>query len=115
VTQNVRALKITVIALGVLLVLGFIALVVGLVLEFTGPGAETANEAGSEAVAPAGPLPDVAHLALAPDAAIERMALDGSRVALQIRDGVGMRIILVDLRHGRVIGELRLTAAGPAP
>ena len=43
------------------------------------------------------------------------MALDGSRVALQIRDGVGMRIILVDLRHGRVIGELRLTAAGPAP
>lgn len=115
VTQNVRALKITVIVLGVLLVLGFIALVVGLILEFAGPGEEGSSEARSEALAPAGSAPGAAQLALAPDAVIERMALDGSRVALQIRDDAGARIILVDLRHGRLIGELWLSGAGAAP
>lgn len=115
VTQNVRALKITVIVLGVLLVLGFIALVVGLILEFTGPGEEAANTASSAAVVPAGPSSDAAHLGLAADAVVERIALDGNRVALQIRDSAGMRIVVVDLRNGRLIGELRLSGAGPVP
>lgn len=115
VTQNVRALKITVIVLGVLLVLGFVALVVGLILEFTRPADDAAEEARNVAVVPVAPLPDATGLALAPDAVIERMALDGGHVALQIRDDTGVRILVVDLRKGRVVGALRLSGAGPVP
>lgn len=102
---NTRALKIAVIVMGVLLLIGFGAVIVTLVYQ--------AKHPKPEAVLP----PRELTAALAPDGEVERIVLDGSRLVLDLHDGDGRRIVVFDLAKGRATDVIRLggaTAAQPA-
>ncbi len=89
-----RALKILVVVMGVMIVVGVIVLVATLV-----------QRAGGTSVA------------LAPDAKFSEPAgthiagtsLSGDRVALQLQGGGPDRVVVIDLRTGRVVGRAGLT------
>jgi hypothetical protein len=99
---NPRALKIAVIVMGLLLLIGFGAVIVTLVYQAKHPKAEI--------VLP----PRELAAALAPDGRVEHVVLDGNRLVLDLHDGDGRRIVVFDLAKGRPTDVIRLGAA-PTP
>jgi hypothetical protein len=87
-----RALKILVVVMGVLIVIGIAVLVAAMVQRVGGGTAVTASATLAE---PAG-----THIA--------STSLAGDRLALQLQGGGPDRVVIVDLRNGRVIGRAGL-------
>lgn len=114
--RTLRTMKAVVILLGVLIVLGLFALVAGIIWKSSKP-----KPAEVEAPPPAqvvtlptngtGPL----SLPLPQGATISEMALDGDRVALQIKSIEGEELIVIDIAQGKVIGRVRLVTTTPTP
>lgn len=101
---NTRALKIAVIVMGVLLLIGFGAVIVTLVYQ--------AKHPKPVAVLP----PRALDAALGPDGRVEHIVMDGNRLVLDLRDGAGRRIVVFDLAKGRATDLIRLGGAPtPAP
>ncbi len=100
---NPRALKIAVIVLGVLLLIGFGAVIVTLIYQAKHPKAE--------AVMP----PRELAAALASGGAVEHVVLDGNRLVLDLHDRDGRRIVVFDLAKGRPTDVIRLGTAPAAP
>lgn len=97
----------TVIILGVLIVLGFVALVFGIVSRAT----SSKPEAPAQIAAPAGPGGAVA---LPEGASIAAFDLDGGRIALRVvRPGAPDELWIVDAGTGAVVSRLTLTPAAP--
>jgi hypothetical protein len=86
-----RALKFLVVAMGVLIVAATVALVVLLVQRAGGRGGAV--------------VPPVT-LGLAADARIVSVTGAGDRLAVLVEDPAGTRVLLLDARTGRRVGEV---------
>ena len=99
--RQVRALKIAVIVMGILLVGGFAFVLAAIVYQ--------ASKGGQESRAPAAVLGGAeAELAIPKDATITSMSLDGGRLALHLNSAAGPEIVVLDLASGKVISRIRL-------
>lgn len=101
---NIRVLKAVVIGLGLLIVVGVVALIVGLFWR-----ASKMGEPAGAKVAP--PTALTGPVALPRGAAVTDMAATGDRVVLRLRLADGTtRLIFVDPRAAAVAGQLDLKA-----
>lgn len=99
--RQVRALKIAVIVMGILLVGGF-AFVLAAIVYQASKGAQSAAGWGSLPAAIETELP------IPKDATITALALDGDRLALHLNSAAGPEIAVVDLKTGKLIARIRL-------
>lgn len=98
-------------SLGVML-LGLIAVFAAIVYKVGGfdrPAASPPRAADS--AAPRFEAPLHGRIALKPGSEIVALALDGGRALLQVREGAGAALLLVDLASGDVIGRWEIAAA----
>lgn len=91
---NLRALKVIVIGLGVVIVVGLGALIVGIVNRAGGGGSDA---------------PVAAQFTLPPNAEVLEMDLDGDRLALRYRVNGVQSILLFDARSGKAVATVALT------
>jgi hypothetical protein len=99
--RQVRALKIAVIVMGILLVGGFAFVLAAIVYQ--------ASRGGKEAVSAAAGLGEgTGEFAIAKDATISSMSLDGGRLALHLNSAAGAEIVVLDLASGKVISRIKL-------
>ncbi|MFN3868365.1 MAG: DUF6476 family protein [Hyphomicrobiaceae bacterium] len=105
-----RVMKIVVIVLGIALVLGFFT-VIGRMIYLTARTDATSHVSASSST-PA----TAAAFVLPAGAEIRQMTLDGSRLALHVRDAGGGAewIVLVDVVSGKVLNRLDIRTAPPA-
>jgi len=97
--RKLRVLKGVVIGLGMLLFLGFGALLMALMLK--GGGVARGLPAGEEM-----------KLAVPEGARVEEMRLSGTMLALRLKLADGSwRVVVVDARRGRVLRQIRPSAA----
>lgn len=103
---NIRVLKAVVIGLGVLIVVGVVALVVGLFWR-----AAKMGEGGKPAATVAAPAAPGGLVSLPRGSEIIEMAAAGDRVVLRLRLADGAtRLVFVDPRAASVAGQLDLRA-----
>ena len=104
-----RVMKIVVIVLGIALVLGFFT-VIGRMIYLT-----ARTDASSNVSTPSGRPATTAAFALPSGAEIRQMTLDGSRLALHVREAGGRAewIALVDVASGKLLNRLDILATPP--
>jgi hypothetical protein len=103
--RQVRALKIAVIVMGILLVGGFAFVMAAIVYQ--------ASKLGDKKAPASSPAPITAPetgLALPPGATVTSMALDGDRLALHLQTSTGPEIAVIDVTTGKVLSRIRITA-----
>jgi hypothetical protein len=100
----VRALKILVIVLGVLLILGFFTIVARLVYLAARPGPPGAVPAAGLGAKPSLELPAGAH--------VRAIALSGDRLAVHYEAPVGGGIAVLDIATGRTLARVQLHGPG---
>jgi hypothetical protein len=101
--RQVKALKVAVIVMGVLLVGGF-ALVLGAIVY-------QASRLGQDAPAarnPAASDQGAAQVTVPPGANVTAMDLDGGRLALHLNGSNGPEVIVIDVGSGRVLARIKL-------
>lgn len=103
-TGLVRALKIVVIVLGVLLVLGFFTIVARLVYLAARPS--------PSAISPAAGAGVTASLDLPAGANVRSIALSGDRLAVHYDAPSGSGIAVLDTATGRTLARVRLHGSG---
>ena len=109
---QMRALKIAVVVMGVILVAGFAAIVVRIIYLTSNKPAIAAVPAGPATLAL--PLADV-RLALPPGAEVKSVTLDGNRLAVH-HSGGGPKddtITIIDLATGRIISRVAIERKAP--
>lgn len=100
--RQVRALKIAVIVMGILLVGGFAFVLAAIVYQ--------ASRAGQGAApAQAVRVEGAGEMAIPKDATISSMSLDGDRLALHLSTATGPEIVVLDLKTGTVLSRIRLS------
>jgi uncharacterized membrane protein len=107
--SQLRLLKIAVIAMGVILLLGFAAVIgriVWLVNSAPKPSADVAAPAATTALAPQLPI------ALPKGAVIRHMSVSGSRLAIHYESPEGGAIRIIDLGPGGSSVTLPIVEAG---
>ena len=87
-------LKAVVIGLGVLIVIAFVLLVVGMVTKFNGHPASAGAAAGSRYMLPAG-------------AKIVDMQTQPGRVILRVRSAAGEEVDIIDTQDGHLISQVK--------
>ena len=104
--RQVRALKLAVILMGILLVGGFAFVLAAIVYQ--------ASRLGETAVPPA-PVPASAlgggmesELPIPKDATVTSLSLDGGRLALHLKSEAGAEIAVIDLATGKLVARIRL-------
>jgi hypothetical protein len=97
--RQVKALKLAVIVMGILLVGGF-AFVMAAIVYQASKGGQSSMPAGGEAVAAELPIPK--------DASVETLALDGDRLALHLQSSAGAEIVVIDLKTGKTLSRVKL-------
>jgi hypothetical protein len=99
--RQVRALKIAVIVMGILLVGGFAFVLAAIVYQ--------ASKGGQDrAVPPTGLERVEAELPIPKDATIDAMSLDGDRLALHLNSAAGPEIVVLDLKTGKTLARIKL-------
>lgn len=99
--RQVRVLKIAVIVMGLLLVGGFAFVLAAIVYQASRGG----QDGGVSAEMP-GRVE--AELAIAKDASVTALSLDGDRLALHLNSAAGPEIAVVDLKTGTIVARIRL-------
>jgi hypothetical protein len=100
--RQVRALKLAVIVMGILLVGGFAFVLAAIVYQ--------ASKGGQNGVASVTGLGAIeAELPIPKDATVTSLSLDGDRLALHLNSAAGPEIAVVDLKSGKVVARFRLT------
>ena len=97
--SQMRLLKIAVIVMGVILLLGFVA-VIGRIVWLVNSAPRPA--AGAAALLPAPPLGQPAPIALPKGATVRHIALSGSRLAVHYEGPEGAAVRILDLSAGGV-------------
>ena len=101
--RQVKALKIAVIVMGVLLVGGF-ALVLGAIVYQASRLGQDTPAAGAAAVSDQG----ATQVTVPQGANVTAMDLDGGRLALHLNGTQGPEVIVIDLGSGRVLARIQL-------
>ncbi len=110
--MNLRLLKALVIFMGVLIVLGIIAVGYGLYMKAGGGKTTTSVSAPARSAAPAGPV-ELA-VKLAPGESIVDVSYPDDRIALRLARADGAeRILLIDARTGEILSTIRIEPATP--
>jgi hypothetical protein len=105
--RQVRALKIAVIVMGILLVGGFAFVMAAIVYQASKLGdTKVQASAAGQAAAPA----SGSALTLPPGATIASMALDGDRLALHLQTSTGPEIAVIDVTTGTVLSRIKIDA-----
>lgn len=104
-TPQLRALRLAVIAMGVVLIVGFIIILARIFYLASRPGALSSTPAA--ATLHAEPV-----LGLPVGAAIKSLSLSGNRLAVQFVSPSGDGIAVLDLETGRTLSRIKITA-GP--
>ena len=97
---TLRALKIAVAVMGLILVFGFAGLLIAIAYKSTQLG-KTASDTA---------LPALTRVALPPGARLEGSDLDGSRMALRYRSAGSEGVMVIDLSSGRVLTTVEVGA-----
>jgi hypothetical protein len=87
-------LKAVVIGLGVLIVIAFVLLAVGMVTKFNGHPASTSAQSGSRYALPTG-------------AKILDMQTQPGRVILRVRTTAGEEVDIIDIQDGHLISQVK--------
>jgi hypothetical protein len=110
---QIRGLKIAVIGMGVLLVLGFGALMAGLYFQAgqigKKPGASTSLR-GMAPAAAGNSAPLLSQIKLAPGSQIVSFSYGDNVLAVQVKTPEGAEIVLVDGRTGHELNRVRFVA-----
>ena len=105
--RQVRALKIAVIVMGILLVGGFAFVMAAIVYQASKLGdKKVQTSAPGQASIPA----ETSGLALPLGATIAAMALDGDRLALHLQTSTGPEIAVIDVTTGTVLSRIKIDA-----
>ena len=106
---NIRALRFAVLGMGVVLLLGFGAVVARIVYLTTRPGpVEAVAPVGGPAQAMA-PLTGEVALALPAGAKILSQSLSGNRLAVHYAAAAAESIVVIDLETGKVISKVSIS------
>lgn len=103
--RQLRILKIAVVVMGLVLIVGFVVLLVGIFYQASQVSERSAAKKGagvSSAFAPTVTLP------VAPGATVSHMALDGNRLAVHLSGSGGAQIVVIDLASGRIVSRVRI-------
>ena len=95
--RQVQVLKVAVIVMGLLLVGGFAFVLAAIVYQ--------ASRGGQDGAAPNGVETE---FAIAKDATVGALSLDGDRLAIHLNSGAGPEIAVVDLKTGKIVARIRL-------
>jgi len=106
--RQVRALKIAVIVMGILLVGGFAFVMAAVVYQASKLGDKKVPAPSAATVT----APAVA-LSLPQGATVTSMALDGDRLALHLQTGAGPEIAVIDVTTGKVLSRIKISADKP--
>jgi hypothetical protein len=99
--RQVRALKIAVIVMGILLVGGFAFVLAAIVYQ--------ASRGGQDARLVQAVMGESSgEVAIPKDATISSMSLDGDRLALHLSTAAGPEIVVVELATGRIVSRIKL-------
>jgi hypothetical protein len=106
--RQVRALKIAVIVMGVLLVAGFAFVLAAIVYQASRLG-EKPEPAAAAVTAPMA-LPEglASELPIPVGAEVTTLALDGDRLAVHLKSQAGAEIAVIDLATGKVLSRIKL-------
>ncbi len=104
---QIRRLKVAVIAMGLVLVLGFLVVIGRIVQLASRQPAGPDRPVASAAVKPA------VGLMVPPGAVVRTIALDGDRIAVQYDSPEGPGISVVDLRTGETLTRIRIGPESP--
>ena len=104
--RQVRILKRVVIAMGILLVGGFVLVISVIVYQASNPG-ESSGVPSAAQTRGAMPLPQ-GVLRVPEGMAITQMALDDNRLAVHLTGPRGGEIRVIDLGTGRVVATIRV-------
>ena len=108
----VRALKITVVVMGILILIG-LALVISRIIQLSSKtrGQTTAN---GTATTTQTTLTEKAKLAIPAGATIKTISLSGHRLAVHYEAATGSEIAIVDITTGKTVSRIRLVPSAPA-
>ena len=105
--RHLRLLKFAVIAMGVVLVLGFVAVIARIVYLVNRGSETTATAAISQ------PIREAARLALPAGASIRNLSLSGSRLAVHYDSPKGSGIVIMDLATGAPASRIEIVPEVP--
>lgn len=108
-TPQIRALRIAVAVMSLLLVVGFITVIARIIYLTSRPNAP--NAATATATTGAALKPE-AVLGLPAGGSIKSMSLSGNRLAVHYVSPLGDGIAILDLEQGRVLSRVSITEAG---
>lgn len=100
--RQIRMLRIAVIAMGVILVLGFIT-VIARIVYLVNRSSETTTVAS----------PQAARLALPAGASVRSMSLTGHRLAVHYEGPGGGGIVILDLQTGKPVSRVEIVPETP--
>jgi len=103
--RQIRMLRIAVIAMGVILVLGFITVIARIVY--------LVNRSGETTTTVSEPMQQAARLALPAGASVRNMSLAGSRLAIHYEGPTGGGIVILDLQTGKPISRVEIVPEAP--
>jgi hypothetical protein len=103
---QVRALKIAVVVMGVLIVLGLFTVFARIIYLASRPAPQV--QAASQA-----PRKTTQRLALPPGAIVRQSSISGDRVAVQYEAPSGAGIVILDLASGQIVSRVELAPEAP--
>ncbi len=99
--RQIRLLKIVVVAMGLMLIGGFVLVVATIVYQSMYSSGSTTSSAASA------PSPEHS-LSIGSDSKVAGMAVNGDRLAIHIEGPNTSEIVIVGIRSGRVLSRVRL-------
>jgi hypothetical protein len=105
--RHIRMLRFAVIAMGVVLVVGFFA-VIARIVYLVNRGSDTTS-----APAVSQPFKDTARLAVPPGATVRTMSLSSSRLAVHYEGPSGSGIVILDLATGAPASRVEIVPEVP--
>ena len=103
---QVRALKIAVVVMGVLIILGLFTVFARIIYlaSRSGPQVQAASQASRKTAQ---------RLALPPGAIVRQTSISGDRLAVQYEAPSGAGIVVLDLASGQVVSRVELAPEAP--
>jgi len=103
--RQVRILKVAVIAMGILLVGGFVFVLAAIVYQASRPAQVGGGTSAPISLGKSGRSID---LPVPRDASVGGLSLDGNRLAVQLNGSAGAEIAIIDLASGKIVARVRL-------
>lgn len=107
-TPQIRALRMAVIVMGLLLVVGFLTVIARIVYLASRPAAQGGGPAAAVSAISGAELKPEAVLGLPADANVKTLSLSGDRLAVQYVSPRGDGIAILDLVSGRVVSRVKV-------